>query len=411
MPDGGSPPLANVAWLSRMYEEHFEYVWRNLRRLGVPEASVDDATQEVFMVVVRRWRSYDGCVPPRAWLFGILRRIASRQRRALARRTRLGATLAREPRDREDLQRLIDHRHGAKLIDRFLDRLSSDKREVFVLAELEQMSAREIGASLGVSPNTAASRLRGARREFDRWFSTLRARERRIREDVADEGSLLLTRARAAHLPGEREKRQTWRAIVAAPGGTTLGLGPAALGSVGFKALIGLVALAGVTLPVVYLRAEDPVARPETPSVIPSTTEEVPARTQMPNPIEPRTAGRMLERRAASEDVADPARAATRAPRAVPDPREDPLTVEAELIERARAAVKRGEPGTALELLARHERDFPTGRLVDERRVTRVLALCATGKTAQARGEAHEVARRHPGSALAQRLLDACPRN
>ena len=410
MPDGSSPP-STLSRLSRLYEEHVGYVWRNLRRLGVPEAALDDATQEVFVVVLRRWRSHDPSVPIRAWLFGILRRVASRQRRALARRSRLGAALARESMDADDLRTCVERRQGIELVERFLASLPDDKREVFVLAELEQMSAREIGLSLGLSPNTAASRLRGARRAFDRWFATLRARERRVRTELADESSLLLTRVRSSYEPDERAKRRTWQAIVAAaPSGAPWVVSSTL--SVGLKLAVATVAVGTVGLGIPRLLD----ARRETPTVAETPGDPTPAvaASEPSEPIEPRAAARLLElRNAASEVEVQPASEPRRARRvgsptmqSTPD---DPLAAEAALVERARAAVKRGEPSLALELLERHEREFPDGRLNDERRVTRVLALCSVGKKAQARGEAQAYARQSSRADLAQRLVDACP--
>ena len=42
-----------------LHERHFGFVWRNLRRLGVPDAVAEDAAQDVFLVVHRRQSSYD----------------------------------------------------------------------------------------------------------------------------------------------------------------------------------------------------------------------------------------------------------------------------------------------------------------------------------------------------------------
>ena len=68
-----------------VYEEHFPFVWRSLRRLGVDGHSMDDATQDVFLVVHRRLGDFEGRSTVRTWLFGIARRIARDRRRAAAR--------------------------------------------------------------------------------------------------------------------------------------------------------------------------------------------------------------------------------------------------------------------------------------------------------------------------------------
>jgi RNA polymerase sigma-70 factor (ECF subfamily) len=53
-----------------------------------------------------------------------------------------------------------------RLVDAFLASLDADKRNVFILAELEQMSAPEIASALSVKLNTVYSRLRAARQAF-----------------------------------------------------------------------------------------------------------------------------------------------------------------------------------------------------------------------------------------------------
>ena len=37
--------------LRTIYDEHVGFVWRSLRRLGVRESDLPDATQDVFLVV------------------------------------------------------------------------------------------------------------------------------------------------------------------------------------------------------------------------------------------------------------------------------------------------------------------------------------------------------------------------
>ncbi|HXK20478.1 MAG TPA: sigma factor, partial [Polyangiaceae bacterium] len=48
-----------AAQIARVFSEHADFVWRSLRRLGVPSADVDDALQEVFLVVHRRIAEYE----------------------------------------------------------------------------------------------------------------------------------------------------------------------------------------------------------------------------------------------------------------------------------------------------------------------------------------------------------------
>jgi RNA polymerase sigma-70 factor (ECF subfamily) len=49
-----APYPSDDARLARLVQDHHVFVWRSLRRLGVPVADVDDATQKVFLIAARR---------------------------------------------------------------------------------------------------------------------------------------------------------------------------------------------------------------------------------------------------------------------------------------------------------------------------------------------------------------------
>src|SRR5262245_12054826 len=64
---------------------HYQFIWRSLRRLGVREGAVDDATQRVFEVAAAKVSSIrPGC--ERAFLFQTAVRTAMAVRRTHARR-------------------------------------------------------------------------------------------------------------------------------------------------------------------------------------------------------------------------------------------------------------------------------------------------------------------------------------
>lgn len=167
-----------------VYEEHFDLVWRALRRLGVPEALGDDAVQEVFLVVHRRLPEFEGRSSLKTWIYSIVTRVASDHRRALRRKSphTRSADAAVEA-DTVIDERAIDpherteQKEGVRLLHRLLDALDDDKRTVLVLAELEGMSAPEIAEALGENVNTIYARLRAARRDFEGAVARERARD------------------------------------------------------------------------------------------------------------------------------------------------------------------------------------------------------------------------------------------
>lgn len=166
-----------------VYRGHFAFVWRSAKRLGVGDASVDDAVQEVFVVVHRRLAEFEGRSSLRTWLFGITLRVVRDHRRSARRR---------DPGPPVDPDTLCANGNGpaesaekseaVRLLHALLDELDDDRREVFVMAELEQMTMPEISEALAVNVNTAYARLRTARQEFEQALARHRARDsRRLR--------------------------------------------------------------------------------------------------------------------------------------------------------------------------------------------------------------------------------------
>jgi RNA polymerase sigma-70 factor (ECF subfamily) len=135
----------------------------------VPVDAVDDVVQEIFVVVNARLSTVEQPASLRSWIYGVVRRTVSTYHRG--RRTR-GASESHEPFDDAgavqpsplDLAVLSDE---IRLLWRLLGELGPLKREVFVLAELEEMTMPEIAEAIGVPLNTAYSRLRVAREEFN----------------------------------------------------------------------------------------------------------------------------------------------------------------------------------------------------------------------------------------------------
>jgi RNA polymerase sigma-70 factor, ECF subfamily len=167
--------------LAEVYEAQFDFVWRSARRLGVTSLHVDDVVQEVFLVVHRRLHEFEGRSSLRTWLFGIARRVVRDHARS-ARRKPTEPYGAIEPAtaacDAADAQ--LTQLEDARLLHALLDELDADKREVFVLAELEQMSGPEIAAALDENLNTVYARLRAARSAFERAVTRHQVRARRV---------------------------------------------------------------------------------------------------------------------------------------------------------------------------------------------------------------------------------------
>jgi RNA polymerase sigma-70 factor, ECF subfamily len=164
-----------VPAFEEVYAAHVAFVWRVLRTFGVPEAQVEDAVQDVFVVVHRRLAEWQGRAALTTWLFAIARRVASGYRRRSSRRTERRTDLREELSDQ-----LVDDRAGAAdpfaeisraqaaaTVLAILEGIDEDKRVVFALVELEQLSVPEVARMLDLNLNTAYSRLRLARQAFE----------------------------------------------------------------------------------------------------------------------------------------------------------------------------------------------------------------------------------------------------
>lgn len=158
--------------LGHAYDRHAPEIFRVLRRLGVADAALDDAVQDVFYVAWRRREAFEGRSSQRTWLYGIARKVARDYRRKRQRAARESPELEHLP-TASDPAAHTENAEAARLVDAALERMSELLREVFVLVEIEELSAPEIAEILGVPLNTVYSRTRLARQQFRTHISQL----------------------------------------------------------------------------------------------------------------------------------------------------------------------------------------------------------------------------------------------
>jgi len=167
---------ADSARLTRVAQEHLDFVWRCLRRFGVPAADADDAAQQVFLVAADKLSD----VPverERAFLFATAARIAANARRSIRRRQSAYDSLSMAPEEPSVSQdELSDQLRARALLDQVMADMPDDLREVFVLFEIEEISIQDIAAALEIPIGTVGSRLRRARQAFQQAVTRHRAR-------------------------------------------------------------------------------------------------------------------------------------------------------------------------------------------------------------------------------------------
>lgn len=182
-------PMLNVAALplaaraedrldfDAIYRAHFAFVWRSARRLGVREGSLDDVVQEVFVVVHRRLASFEGRSSLKTWLFGITLRVVRDHRRSHRKTDQAEEldpdALRASGGPSEDAEKA----EAVRVLHEILDQMDDERREVFVMAELEQLTMPEVADALGINLNTAYARLRAARQSFEQGVARHRARD------------------------------------------------------------------------------------------------------------------------------------------------------------------------------------------------------------------------------------------
>ena len=162
-----------------LYEHFLPLVGRWVTRLGVPGHAIEDVVQEIFLTVYSKLDQFEARSSLRSWMFGVTIRVTRNYRRKRTTRP------AGEQSEIDDaVADGIAHPEAAAaqtealtLLQRILNGLDDEKREVFVLAELEQLSTAEIAMLLEINSNTVTSRLRLAREEVRAAWARAQARD------------------------------------------------------------------------------------------------------------------------------------------------------------------------------------------------------------------------------------------
>ncbi len=147
-----------------LYVAHFRAVWRTLRRLGVQQGSIDDATQEVFVTAWRRWDEFEGRSTQKTWLLGIALRVASDARRKQRPTEEVSDEL---PFAQPGPETQAEAKETSRAVERLLSKLEPDRRQLLLLVDGEGYSVPEVAQATGVNMNTLYTRLRVARQQFE----------------------------------------------------------------------------------------------------------------------------------------------------------------------------------------------------------------------------------------------------
>jgi len=163
-----------------LFETQARFVWRALTRLGVPASDVADASQEVFLVIHRRLPDFEGRSSIKTWVYGICLRVAQsfRNKSVRSRERALDDTSAAQEVLDAPQESNIDWRRARAHLMAVLEQLGDERRQVFVLYELEELSMPEIAEVLECPVTTAYSRLDAARKAVRAAFARRSLSER-----------------------------------------------------------------------------------------------------------------------------------------------------------------------------------------------------------------------------------------
>jgi RNA polymerase sigma-70 factor (ECF subfamily) len=191
-PVGRPPAAAGLPSFQQIFRSHAAFVWRVLRRFGVAEADLEDVCQEVFLVVHRRLPEFEGRSSLRTWLYEIARRSALAHRRTRPGRREDGPD-ALDELAHPDLgaEQRLDRQAALRWLEQALLQLDEDKREAFVLYELEEMTLAEVSEAVGSPINTVHYRVQAARAALSRRGQASRERSADASPGMRERGTVV----------------------------------------------------------------------------------------------------------------------------------------------------------------------------------------------------------------------------
>ena len=168
-----------------LFGRYHESVRRHLLRTLRDEHAAEDLTQEVFLRIWTRADQWNGLGAFRAWALRIATNLALNHLRTVRRRRELPLEPARER--GPDLrpgpepawliapgsgqpEQAMEQLEWRERLQRLLQQLSEEKREVFTLAHDAELGVGEIASRLGIPAGTVRSRLYYARKELARQW-------------------------------------------------------------------------------------------------------------------------------------------------------------------------------------------------------------------------------------------------
>ncbi|HVN69597.1 MAG TPA: sigma-70 family RNA polymerase sigma factor [Candidatus Binatia bacterium] len=162
--------MEQQAFLERAMEQYGKATYNFAYRLTRNEADARDLTQEAFIRVYKAWKSFKPGTSFLSWIYRIVTNLHRDELRRRKGRYLEEIPEAGEPQEYgggrplavAPIEEYVEG-HLSEPVSKALAGLSSEQREIVLLADIEGCSYQEIGQIVGCSVGTVRSRLHRAR--------------------------------------------------------------------------------------------------------------------------------------------------------------------------------------------------------------------------------------------------------
>jgi len=158
------PALPAATTCLEGFEREFSYLFETLQRLGANHAEAEDLAQEVFLILQRRWPTFDTTRPLRPYLFGIAFRVVCAHKRRRAREMPFAMLDVED--NAQGPEGSFQSRESVALLMAALERVPLKRRVVVIMHDLDDVPVMDIAETLSISRFGTYARLRKGRKEL-----------------------------------------------------------------------------------------------------------------------------------------------------------------------------------------------------------------------------------------------------
>lgn len=156
-----------AAW-ARLYQTHFDRLYRDVLYLAEDPAVTEEIVQESFAIALTGLRRFDGRSSFATWLRGISQNLVRKHWRSHVRRGRAyeryeHAADRAAPRTADDPERSHVQSERAQVLSEVLATLPDSLRETFVMRDVQGLSVEDVAARLQTTPGNIRVRANRAR--------------------------------------------------------------------------------------------------------------------------------------------------------------------------------------------------------------------------------------------------------